>query len=103
MVISANQGFNNKVRVHDIAEKKDQIAILFTAQSTDVEIVKLNKPNEYMIQSKRSLFTQSSQKIISAGKLAWLDDLYVLLDSSPDGIEVWRIEKDKVIKMFQDK
>lgn len=103
LVIPTGRGFSEEVRVHDIAEKEDQIAILFTAQSTDVEIVAQDKPNEYAIRAKRSLFAQSSLRTISAGRLSWVDDLYALLVSSPGGTEIWRISKDKAVNIYHDK
>lgn len=104
LVVPSGQGFSGEITVLDIAEKEDQVAILFfTAQSTDVEVVGQSERNGYEIRSQRSLFPQSSQRTISAGRLSWLDDLYVLLVSSPGGTEIWRASRDNVVKVFQDR
>lgn len=103
LVVPSGQGFSDEITVHDIAEKENQVAILFTAQGTDIEIVGQSERNGYVIRLQRSLFPRSSQRTISTGRLSWLDDLYVLIVSSPGGTEIWRASGDNVVKVFQDR
>jgi hypothetical protein len=105
LVIPSGEALSDEIIVHDIVAKEDQIAILFTmlSTSTDVEIVGVSDRNGYEIRLQRSLSPQSSLSTISAGRLSWLDDLYILLASSPVGTEIWRVGGDNVVKIFQDR
>lgn len=89
-------------RVLDVAEKNGFLAILYSAEKIEIDVIDLNAEEGHNILAHESLFRNSCLAILKQGKLVWLDKLYVILEFDPEATEVFCIDKGKCKKLFTD-
>lgn len=90
------------LKVVDIAEKNGFLAILYSAEKIEIDVIDLNAEEGHNILAHESLFRNSCLAILKQGKLVWLDKLYVILEFDPEATEVFCIDKGKCKKLFTD-
>lgn len=93
------EGLNYKFSAHDVVENGDQFAIIFSVDSTDVEIIAKDKSGKYGIISRNTIFKFTEMKDLKAAKLVWVDDVYAVLSFGPSA-EIWRIREKSAVKVY---
>jgi len=88
------------LKVVDIADKNGFLAILYSAEKTEIDVIDLNADENHNILAHESLFRNSCLYIVKNGKIAWLDKLYVILELTPESTEVFCIDKGNCQKLF---
>ena len=89
-------------RVLDVAEKNGFLAILYSAEKIEIDVIDLNAEEGHNILAHESLFRNSCLAILKQGKLVWLDKLYVILELNTEATEVFCIDKGECKKLFTD-
>lgn len=90
---------NDEFVAHDVVENGDQFAIIFSADSTDVEIIAKDKSGKYGVLSSNTIFRFSLRRDLIVAKLVWVDDVYAVLSFGPSA-EIWRIREKSAVKVY---
>jgi len=94
-------GFSDALKVFDVAAKGDQIAILYSTREVTVDIAK-KMEGGYTVVAAHPVFSNSSFKVLNTGQLAWMTDLYAVLETTSEKrqTELYRVTSNSLLKVF---